>query len=144
MEDGNSLARGDMPLDVFIKEWDVFKRKDPIYKFIMSHFGEKIIKPLPFTPAYNLESAKEIKARVNIPVFVVGGVTEPKTMKEIVEKGSADYISLCRALIADPKFPEKVRADSPELSRCIHCNLCIGYMYNKPLRCYHGQRINAE
>ena len=107
-------------------------------------FGEKIIKPLPFTPAYNLKSAKKIKGRLNIPVFVVGGVTEPKTMKEIVEKGSADYISLCRELIADPKFPEKISAGSHEPSRCIHCNLCLGYMYNRPLRCYHGKRLKAK
>jgi 2,4-dienoyl-CoA reductase-like NADH-dependent reductase (Old Yellow Enzyme family) len=141
MEDGNSMARGDLPLDVFVKEWSIYKNKNSLYKFIMTRFGEKIIKPMPFTSAYNLESAKEIKGRLDIPVFVVGGITERRTMEDIINNGSADYISLCRSLMADPKFPEKIRGGNNEPSRCIHCNLCLAYLYSHPLRCYHGKRL---
>jgi len=141
MEDGNSLARGDLPLDVFVDEWPIYKRKSPLYKFVMTRFGHKIIKPVPYTPAYNVESANQIKSLVNVPVFVVGGITERQTMEDIIHKGSADYISLCRSLISDPKFPEKIRAGSDEPSRCIHCNLCLASLYSHPLRCYHGKRI---
>ena len=141
MEDGNSMARGELPLDVFVKEWSIYNNKNPLYKFIMTRLGEKIIKPMPFTSAYNVESAKEIKRKVNVPIFVVGGITERRTMENIISNGSADYISLCRSLIADPKFPEKIRKGSNELSRCIHCNLCCAYMYGRPLRCYHGKKL---
>jgi 2,4-dienoyl-CoA reductase-like NADH-dependent reductase (Old Yellow Enzyme family) len=141
MEDGNSMARGELPLDVFVNEWSIYKKKNPLYKFIMTRFGEKIIKPMPFKSAYNVESAKEIKGGVSVPIFVVGGITERKTMEDILNKGSADYISLCRSLIVDPKFPEKIHRGSDERSRCIHCNLCAAYMYSRPLRCYHGKRL---
>ncbi|MBW1818716.1 MAG: hypothetical protein JRJ60_16370 [Deltaproteobacteria bacterium] len=96
---------------------------------------------MPFTPTYNVESAKEIKRRVKVPVFVVGGITERGTMEDIIHNGSADYISLCRSLMADPKFPEKIRGGSDEPSRCIHCNLCLAYIYTRPLQCYHGKRF---
>ena len=143
-EDGNAMARGDFPTEVFLDEWPMYKRKDPLYRFIMRRFGKKIVKPLPFVQAYNRESAKVIKGRVDIPVFVVGGMTEPLEMEEIIEKGEADYISLCRALIADPKFPLKIREGSREPSRCIHCNLCIAYLFTEPIRCYCGKGIRRD
>lgn len=140
-EDNFSMSRGDLPIDVFLDYWEIFKKKNPIFRSFMRFFGRKIVKPLPFSQAYNLESARAIKSKVDIPVFLVGGLTEPDTMKEIVERGDADYISLCRALIADAKFPRKIRNGNHEPSRCIHCNLCIGYLTKRPLRCYYGNRI---
>jgi 2,4-dienoyl-CoA reductase-like NADH-dependent reductase (Old Yellow Enzyme family) len=105
----------------------------------MKHFGNKIIKPPPMTQAYNRESARIIKSSVKVPTFLVGGITDPATMEEIVKKGDADYISLCRALIADPSFPEKIKSGSRDLSKCIHCNLCGAYMISRPLKCYYGK-----
>ena len=143
-EDGNAMVRGDFPTEAFLDEWPMYKRKNTLYRFIMKRFGKKIIKPLPFAQAYNRESAKLFKRRVDVPVFVVGGMTEPLEMEEIIEKGEADYISLCRALIADPKFPLKIREGSREPSRCIHCNLCMAYLFTEPLRCYRAKRIRKD
>ena len=144
MEEGNVMARGEFPLEVFLEEWAVYKRQGPFFRFVMRHFGQKIIKPLPFVQAYNRESARVIKSKVNVPVFVVGGIIEPRIMEEIIEKGEADYISLCRALIADPKFPERIRNGSRDPSRCIHCNLCLAYACTETLRCYYGKRLGRE
>jgi 2,4-dienoyl-CoA reductase-like NADH-dependent reductase (Old Yellow Enzyme family) len=110
----------------------------------MKKFGRKLIKPPPMIQAYNRESARTIKSKVKVPVFLVGGITNPASMEEIVEKGDADYISLCRALIADPAFPEKIRNGSRESSRCIHCNLCGAYMISRPLKCYYGKMIGEN
>ena len=143
-EDGLAMLRGDVPVEVILDEWEMYKKKDPIFRFVMRRFGRKIIKPPPLTQAYNRESARAIKSKMNIPVFLVGGITDPVAMEEIVDKGDADYISLSRALIADPKFPEKIREGNCELSRCIHCNLCLGYMVSEPLRCYRGKRIKRN
>ena len=140
-EDGLSQLRGDVPIEVFLEELEVYRRKNPLYRFLMRRFGRSIVKPPPLTQAYNREAARAIKGRVGVPVFLVGGITQPAVMEEIVESGDADYISLCRALIADPGFPGRIREGSLEPSRCIHCNLCVGYMATEPLRCYHGKRI---
>jgi 2,4-dienoyl-CoA reductase-like NADH-dependent reductase (Old Yellow Enzyme family) len=140
-EDGLSQLRGDVPIEVFLKELEVYRRKNPLYRFIMRRFGKSIVKPPPLTHAYNREAARAIRRRVGVPVFLVGGITDPAAMEEIVKSGDADYISLCRALIADPAFPKKIREGSNEPSRCIHCNLCVGYMATEPLRCYNGRPI---
>jgi 2,4-dienoyl-CoA reductase-like NADH-dependent reductase (Old Yellow Enzyme family) len=144
MEDGYSLLRGNVPIEAILNEWPMYKSKDPLFRFIMKKFGRKIIKPPPMIQAYNRESARVIKNKVNVPVFLVGGITDPASMEEIIEKGDADYISLCRALIADPAFPEKIRSGSRESSKCIHCNLCGAYMISRPLKCYYGKMISEE
>ena len=143
-EDNFSTLRGDVPVEAILDDWDIYKRKNPIYRSFMRHFGRRIVNPPPFSEAYNLESVKAIKANVDIPVFLVGGLINPRTMEEIIENGDADYISLSRALIADPDFPEKIRSGSREPSRCIHCNLCLGYLTKRSLHCYHGKRINKK
>jgi 2,4-dienoyl-CoA reductase-like NADH-dependent reductase (Old Yellow Enzyme family) len=143
-EDNFAMLRGDFPVEAFLDEWDVFKKKNPLFRSFMRLFGRKIINPEPFSEAYNLESAKTIKNKVDIPVFLVGGLTNPGSMEEIIERGDADFISLCRALIADPQFPEKIRNGSQEPSRCIHCNLCVGYLTRRPVHCYHGKMIKKR
>lgn len=139
MEDNYTQMRGDLPVEAVLQEWEMYRKKNPVYRFMMRHFGKYIVRPLPITEAYNREAARTIKQRVSVPVFLVGGITDPAVMDDIIESGDADYISLCRALINDPAFPAKIRAGKREKSRCIHCNLCIGYLATKPLRCYHGK-----
>jgi len=143
-EDNFSSVRGDAPLDTILDDWDIYRRKNPLYRFVMRRFGERIVKPLPFSEAYNLEAAKAIKCAVTIPVFLVGGMVVPATMEQIIERGDVDYISLSRALVADANFPNKIRNGSNEPSRCVHCNLCMGYLTKRPLRCYHGKRMNTS
>lgn len=140
-EDGGSTVRGDLPLDVILDEWDMYKRKNSLFRFIMKRYGNKIIKPVPFSQGYNIESAKRIKDSVNIPVFVVGGMVDPAAMEETLENGNAEYISLSRALITDPNFPNKIKEGDRKPSRCIHCNLCLYYLASQPVRCYHGKRL---
>ena len=65
-------------------------------------------------------------------------------MDDLVASGDADYVSLCRALIAEPHFPRKIREGRRERSACIHCNLCMGYLANSPLRCYRGKRRDKQ
>ncbi len=139
MEDKFSMLRGNVPIEAILDEWPMYKSKDPLFRFIMKKFGREIIKPPPMIQAYNRESARAIKGKVKVPVFLVGGITDPAGMEEIVETGDADYISLSRALIADPAFPEKIKSGSREPSRCIHCNLCGAYLISRSLKCYYGK-----
>lgn len=139
-EDGNSTIRGDFHVDVALERFPMYKKQNVIFKFVLRHFGEKIIKPVPFTQSYNREAAIKIKRKVNIPIFLVGGITDPSVMEEVIEKKDADYISLSRALINNPKFPSKIREGSKEPSKCIHCNLCLFNLFAAPLRCYYGNK----
>ena len=140
-EDNFSTCRGDAPIDTILDDWDIYRRKNPLYRFIMRRFGEKIVAPVPFKEAYNLEAARTIKAAVQCPVFLVGGNIIPDAIERIVEREDVDYISLSRPLIADSGFPGKIRSGNMEASRCVRCNLCIGYSTTRSLRCYHGKKL---
>jgi 2,4-dienoyl-CoA reductase-like NADH-dependent reductase (Old Yellow Enzyme family) len=143
-EDGGCTFRGDIPFDVILDEWEMYKNKGFLFRFIMKEFGSKLMRPIPFTEGYNRESAKSIKKKVNVPIFAIGGMIDPAFMEETIQSGEADYISLCRALITDPDFPNKIREGSREISRCIHCNLCLFYLATRSVRCYQGKRMNSD
>ena len=93
----------------------------------------------PVPQGYNRESAARLKQRINVPVFLVGGLTERSAMEEILANREAHYISLCRALIAEPNFPEKLREDRTSKSKCIQCSLCILLLSHGPVKCYFGK-----
>jgi 2,4-dienoyl-CoA reductase-like NADH-dependent reductase (Old Yellow Enzyme family) len=139
-EDGMSTLRGKLPMDVLIEDLGMFK-KSALMRFVMRHFGDRIMKTEPFTEDYNRAAARAIKERVKVPVFAVGGIIRPQTMEDIITSHDADYISLCRSLIFSPIFPKKIHEGSRDPSGCIHCNHCIFYLTFSPLRCYNGKRI---
>ena len=142
-EDGLSMTRGDFPVDVILDDLGMFRRQ-PLMRFLVRHFSKLLVKSVPYTNEYNLDAARIIKSRVKVPVFVVGGNTSPESMENIVARGEADYISLCRALIREPDFPGKIMKGSREASKCIHCNHCLFYAPMAPLKCYNGRRIRRS
>lgn len=142
-EDGISVLRGDLPIAAIVEDLDLLKVAG-WQKRLIRRFGPRFIKAVPYTPAYNREAARLIKREVKVPVFVVGGLTDPAVMEDIIASGNADYISLSRSLINNPAFPRKIAGGSSRGSGCVHCNLCIFYTELGPLRCYHGKRIIKE
>ncbi len=139
-----SSVRGDLPMDIVVDEYEMYMKKNWLFRAVMRRFGEKIIRPLPFQQVYNLNAAREIKKRVSIPVFAVGGMTDPAVMKEAVANGDADYLSLSRALIIDPLFPRKIQEGSLKPSPCKHCNQCLYALVSEPLRCHYGNRAGKK
>ncbi len=83
-----------------------------------------------FTTAYaphgaNIENAAVIKANVNVPVAVVGGINSPEMAEEAIASGKVDMVSMGRQFFCDPEFPNKAasgRAD--EIRRCLRCGRC--------------------
>jgi 2,4-dienoyl-CoA reductase-like NADH-dependent reductase (Old Yellow Enzyme family)/thioredoxin reductase len=61
-------------------------------------------------------------AMKNIPIFIVGRIKDPLVAEGILQRGSADYCVMTRALMADPELPNKVLEDRLEDIRpCIAC-----------------------
>jgi 2,4-dienoyl-CoA reductase-like NADH-dependent reductase (Old Yellow Enzyme family) len=142
-EDGLSTLCGDFPADILIDDFHAFDDK-PVMRFLMRHFGKKLMKMPNFTPEFNREAARLIKQKVNIPVFNVGGIHDPKAMIDVLEQKDADYISLSRPLIADPGFPAKIKKGILLPSKCIQCNHCFFYLMKSPLKCHYGKRIIGD
>ncbi len=139
-EDGGSTLRGEFPIDVALDTWPMYKKQNALLRFIMRHFGEKIVKPVPFSQGFNRDVAKKIKSKVNVPIFLVGGMIDPTVMEEVIEQGDADYISLSRALVHNPSFPNKINEGNMEPSKCLHCNLCLFGVISSQLRCHYGNK----
>jgi thioredoxin reductase len=73
----------------------------------------------------DLSEAIEKSGRVKIPVFVIGSILDPAFAEEIIASGKADGVSMSRALIADPYFPEKAQSGhSDEITPCLRCLNC--------------------
>ncbi|MGR6917492.1 oxidoreductase [[Actinomadura] parvosata] len=81
---------------------------------------------------------------LGLPVGVAGRISTPETAEEIVATGQADFVSLARALHADPDFPHHALTGRP-YRPCIACNLCIDRLgTGEPIPCAVNARAGRE
>ncbi|WP_100179053.1 FAD-dependent oxidoreductase [Bradyrhizobium nitroreducens] len=94
---------------------------------------------------YAADSA-HIKARVNVPVMVVGRINTPEVAEAMVRDGKADFVCLSRALIADPFFPIKAeRGLVRDIVPCIACNECLATVHGHTgVACTMNPRASRE
>lgn len=70
--------------------------------------------------------ARRIKEAVTVPVIMAGRIITPEDAEGVLQEGSADYVSLGRALIADPYWPAKaLGVIRTPIRECISCNVCF-------------------
>jgi 2,4-dienoyl-CoA reductase-like NADH-dependent reductase (Old Yellow Enzyme family)/thioredoxin reductase len=68
--------------------------------------------------------AAAIKQVVKVPVIAVGKI-DAVLGERILEQGQADFIEMCRPLLADPDLPDKAREGKiEEIRPCIFCGHC--------------------
>ena len=81
---------------------------------------------------FNAVAAEEVKKSVKIPVIAVGRINDPFLAEDILQSGKADMIALGRESLADPEWPNKVAANTPEeIAPCIAClQGCVGYLFD--------------
>lgn len=99
---------------------------------------EAIIPPTAVPVANFVENAALIHKSVSIPVAVVGRINDPYLAESILATGKADFISMGRASLADPFFPNKAqRGAVEEIITCIACcQGCTGQSkFGNPIGC---------
>ena len=81
--------------------------------------------------------AEAIKEVVDVPVICVGWVMGLDRAEAILAQGSADLVSIGRALVADHDLLKKCYADqAADVVECTHCGVCLESLYaNEPMRC---------
>ena len=94
----------------------------------------------------NIPLSAALKKRVEVPIIVVGNITEPEMAERIIAEGKADFVALCRGLIADPDWPNKAMWGKEEDIRpCIGCYNCLDVMHhNHLLGCDVNPRTGRE
>ncbi len=75
---------------------------------------------------YNVHYAADIKkAFPNLLVCTVGSIMNIRQAEEIIATGKADFVAMCRPILADPEMPRKYALGREEDHRpCLRCQYC--------------------
>ncbi|HYB74991.1 MAG TPA: FAD-dependent oxidoreductase [Candidatus Sulfotelmatobacter sp.] len=96
-----------------------------------------IAQPMEQPPGCLAHLSRAIRQRVRIPVSVAGRINDPAVAEAILQEGQADFVTLGRALHADPEFPAKARGGRQDAIRpCVACLKCSDLLgANLPVSC---------
>lgn len=105
--------------------------------------GEWIVQSGEWARGLLRDYAAAYRAAYDIPVGVAGRINTPEAAAEIIAAGKADFVSMARALHADPDFPNRA-IDGQRYRPCIACNLCIDSLAAGPVPCTVNPWVQRE
>lgn len=123
---GDEYMEGGFTLEDTLEVVTALEREGVDYLHISAGSYESfhmMIAPMGIGPGQLEHLAAAVKERVSIPVVSVGRYDTPGLAERVLADGHADFISMGRALIADPDLPRKAmdrRAD--DVRPCIACD----------------------
>ncbi|MFN0104365.1 MAG: NADH:flavin oxidoreductase [Bryobacteraceae bacterium] len=93
----------------------------------------------------NLPDAVAIKRAVPVPVICTGGFQTASVIRQAIESGQCDAVSMARTLIANPEMPKMFERgmDRPPVP-CTYCNKCLVNVVENPLGCYDETRFTTR
>ena len=95
--------------------------------------------------AYFRDWCKEIKDHASAPVMMVGGLRSFELMEEIIQNQEADFVSLCRPLIREPRIINDWKNDDRHRAACISCNKCFEVLLKgEGLHCVHKKETEGR
>jgi 2,4-dienoyl-CoA reductase-like NADH-dependent reductase (Old Yellow Enzyme family) len=120
------LFRGDAPIKEFA---GAFK---PPLRWGIRMTGKKFLREYPYREAYLMDQAKQFRAELEMPLILLGGITNRETM-DLAMAAGFDFVAMGRALLAEPDLINRVKDDGAEYSvrsACTHCNKCMATIYS--------------
>lgn len=91
--------------------------------------GPVFLKHYPYTDAYLLPLAQQLRQAVRMPLILLGGITDRSSIDTAMAQGF-NFVAMGRALLREPDLPLRIAADPSTTSRCTHCNLCMPTIYS--------------
>ena len=90
--------------------------------------------------------ARPLKRALDIPVIIAGRIITPEDAEAVLQAGSADFISLGRALIADPHWCAKAFGEvAAPVRLCISCNVCLERLSReRDVSCVQNPLVGTE
>ncbi len=76
--------------------------------------------------AYFRRAAKALNSKIQAPVVLIGGIRSYLLAERLVDEGFADYISLSRPFIREPRLIARWQSGDLRKATCISCNGCLG------------------
>jgi 2,4-dienoyl-CoA reductase (NADPH2) len=97
--------------------------------------------------AYYTFVSQRIREHVKIPTIASNRINDPHVAEQVLAEGKADFVSMARALLADPELPKKARSEkSSSINTCIACNqACLDNAFrNEPTACILNPEAGRE
>lgn len=117
----------------------LFRGKSPIKAFSaampkplgwgMRMSGKAFLREYPYQEAYLLDSARQFRRELTMPLILLGGITCKETMDLAMGEGF-EFVAMARALLREPDLLTRIQADASTHSACIHCNRCMPTIYS--------------
>lgn len=101
-----------------------------------AHGRKMMIPTVPFKEAYFLEDALRFRKEITqIPLVYVGGLVAREKIDEVLNDGF-EFVQMGRALLNEPGFVNRMKAESMARCNCKHSNYCIARMYTLDMACH--------
>jgi 2,4-dienoyl-CoA reductase-like NADH-dependent reductase (Old Yellow Enzyme family) len=123
------LMRGDVPIAEMVAA-----ERNPLRRFGLRLLAPSIVKPYAFEEAFLLPAARRVRAAVQMPLMLLGGVTKLATLRVAMAEGF-EFVAMARALLFDPDLVRHYRDAAAAESGCTHCNRCMTTMERGGTRC---------
>jgi 2,4-dienoyl-CoA reductase-like NADH-dependent reductase (Old Yellow Enzyme family) len=126
---GSSLAnpmylfRGDAPRE------DFARTLPPLARLGFKVIGEKAMPSYPFEEAYFLDKARQVRAAVDMPLILLGGINDRATIERAMAEGF-QFVAMGRALLREPDLLLRMQSGEQLHGGCIHCNRCMPSIYS--------------
>jgi 2,4-dienoyl-CoA reductase-like NADH-dependent reductase (Old Yellow Enzyme family) len=118
------LFRGDVPLR------ELADAMPPLQRWGIRAVGKRFFRYYPFEEAYMLPMARRFRARLEMPLILLGGITRRETLDRAMEEGF-EYVAMARALLREPDLLSRMREGTADAGLCIHCNRCMPTIYTR-------------
>lgn len=112
------LFKGDAPVEEFAQVMP------PAIRLGVRTVGKRLIRAYPYRDAYLLEDARQVRAAVDLPMVLLGGITDRAGIDLALREGF-EYVAMGRALLREPDLVARMEKDAATPSLCIHCNKCM-------------------
>ncbi|TXS42809.1 NADH:flavin oxidoreductase [Streptomyces sp. OR43] len=116
------LFRGGAPVAGFAANFPLPQR------LAIRAVGRAVFRTYPYRPLYLLESARQFRAALGLPLILLGGVTDREGMDRGMAEGF-EFVAMARALLREPDLLHRSGRDAATRSQCIHCNRCMPTIY---------------
>jgi 2,4-dienoyl-CoA reductase (NADPH2) len=92
----------------------------------------------------NLPDAAAMKRAVRIPVITTGGFQTASVIREAIQSGKTDAVSIARPLVANNDLPKLFAQGLDRAPRpCTYCNKCLAHVLKDPMGCWDESRFDS-
>ena len=91
------------------------------------------------------EDSRKITSAVHIPVICTGGFQTASVIRQAIESGACDAVSIARPLVANNDLVTMFASGLDQAPKpCTYCNKCLVNVLQNPLGCYEESRFASR